>query len=246
MQTLHTSLLTAGELTTACSRLTPIWMPLLAGQPLLLGTANAAVVHSRAIITAASRKTASDFTDPLKDGDSARDSAFASLRDIIATWILNPTATPAQIAAAVRLQAVVAHHGNTLNRLGYNRQTGKMNELIDDLRSPASTADLAMLALTPLFTAMTAAQATFEDIMADKAATEGGLELPTISEHRPPLVRYLNFLLDSLDIWQEIGSTPELEEAIGQIDEVITQIATPALARRTRKESETAEVPPTA
>jgi hypothetical protein len=39
---------------------------------------------------------------------------------------------------------------------------------------------------------------------------------------------------------------PELETAIGQIDEVITQIATPALARRTRKESEAPVVPPSA
>jgi hypothetical protein len=239
-------LLTAGELTTACSRLTPIWTPLFAGQPLLLAIASAAAAHSQAITTAASRKTASDFTDPLKEGDSARDAAFASLRDIIATWMLNPIATPAQIAAAARLQAVFQHHGNTLNRLGYNRETGKMNELIADLRSPVSTADLATLALVPLFTAMTTAQTAFEDTMADKAATEGGLELPTISENRPPLVRYLNLLLDNIATWQEIGSTPELETAIGQIDEVITQIATPALARRTRKESEAPVVPPSA
>jgi len=86
----------------------------------------------------------------------------------------------------------------------------------------------------------------FEDTMADKAATEGSLELPTISENRPPLVRYLNLLLDNIATWQEIGSTPELETAIGQIDEVITQIATPALARRTRKESEPPVAPPTA
>jgi hypothetical protein len=55
-----------------------------------------------------------------------------------------------------------------------------------------------------------------------------------------------NLLLDNIATWQEIGSTPELETAIGQIDEVITQIATPALARRTRKESEPPVVPPTA
>jgi len=246
MQTLHTTLLTTGELTTVCSRLTPIWTPLFAGQPLLLAIAKAAAAHSEAIITAASRKTASDFTDPLKEGDSERDAAFTTLRDFAAAWAKNPTATPAQSAAAARLQAVFAHHGNALLRLGYNRQTGKMNELIADLRSSASTADLAALALAPLFTAMTTAQTAFENTMADKAASEGGLELPTISENRPPLVRFLNLLLDNIATWQEIGSTPELETAIGQIDEVITQIATPALARRTRKESEAPVVPPSA
>ena len=56
----------------------------------------------------------------------------------------------------------------------------------------------------------------------------------------------MNLLLDKIATWQEIGSTPELETAIGQIDEVITQIATPALARRTRKESEPPVAPPTA
>jgi light-regulated signal transduction histidine kinase (bacteriophytochrome) len=252
MQTLLTSLLTTGELTTACVRLTPILTPLLAGQPLLLTISAAATTHSEAITLAATRKAASDFTDPLKENDNARDVAFTALRDFASNWTKNPLATPAQSAAAVRLQAIFAHHGNTLLRVGYTRQTAMMNALIADLRSTTATADLAAISLTPLFNAMTAAQTTFEATMADKAAAEGGLELPTIAAHRPQLEQYLKLLLENISVWQEIASTPELEEAIGKIDEVITQITTPALARRTRKESEQAEestppdVPPTA
>ncbi len=246
MQTLHTKLLTTSELTTACSRLTLIWTPLFSDQPLQLAIANAAVGHSNAIIKAASRQNASSFTESLKEDDSERDSSFTTLRDFILTWMTNPTATPAQKSAAARLQTIFQHHGTTINRLGYNNQTGKMNELIEDLLGTTSTADLAALGLSHLFTAMKNAQAAFEATMADKAATEGGLELPTISENRPPLQRYLNALLDNIAIWQEIASTPELETAIGQIDEVITQITTPALARRTRKESEADKQPPNA
>ena len=62
-----------------------------------------------------------------------------------------------------------------------------------------------------------------------------------IPAHRPQLEQYPKLLLENISVWQEIASTPELEEAIGKIDEVITQITTPTLARRTRKETEQAE-----
>jgi len=238
MKALYTTLLTTEELTTCAARLAPIWTPLFAGQPLLLAIATAVESHRAAIVRAASRKAASDFTDPLADGDSARDAAFSTLRNFSGTWAGNPAATAGQRAAGARLQEIFGRHGNGLIHLGYNRQTGKMEDLIADLRSPQSTADLAALDLAPLFAAMVTAQTDFEGITADKAATEGGDTLPSIATHRPALVRQINLLLSAIAEWQEVASTPALEEAISKMDEVIVQIATPALSRRTRNTEE--------
>ncbi len=238
MQSLYTTLLTTEELTTAAARLTPIWTPLFTGQPLLLAVAASVEAHRAAIVRAMSRKTASDFTDPLADGDHARDAAFTTLRDFSATWAKNPTAMPGQRAAGARLQETFDRHGNGIVHLGYNRESGKMNALIADLQRPQATADLASLILTPLFAALVTTQADFEGIMADKAAAEGGEALPSIAEHRPALIRQLNLLLSIIGEWQQVASGPTLEEAIGKMDEVILQIATPALARRTRSHSE--------
>jgi hypothetical protein len=243
MQTSYTTLLTTGELTTVFTRLDPIWTPLIAGQTVLESIAIAAGKNRDAIVKAASRHSSSDFTDPLKDGDNARDAAFTTLREFVATWAKNPTATPDQRAAGARLVEIIARHGNTLHRLGYTRQSGKMDDLIAELRNPAPAADIALLALKPLFDQMAAAHDSFEDIMADKAATEGGEDLPTIAENRPELVRRINLLLATLAEWQELAPTPALNEAIAKMDEVIVQIAAPALARRTKAQPEPAPTP---
>lgn len=234
MQTLHTSLLTTEELTTASARLLPIITPLLAGQAILLAIATAAETNREAIILAASRQAASDFTTPLKDQDTTRDAAFTTLRDFSATWAKDPSATPGQRAAGARLIQIFALHGNTLHRLGYNRQSGKMTALIADLSAVGATADLTALNLLPLFTRMAAAQADFEGIVADKVATEGGTPLPTLAEHRPELERQLNLLLSVIDEWHDLAPTAASTAAVGKMDEVIVQIATPALARRTK------------
>jgi hypothetical protein len=113
-----------------------------------------------------------------------------------------------------------------------------MDELIADLRSPQSTADLAALDLAPLFAAMATAQTDFEGIAADKAATEGGETLPSIAEHRPLLERYLNLLIGNIAVWQDVGPTAAVTDAINQIEEVITTITAPVVARRTRSQSE--------
>jgi hypothetical protein len=243
MQPLRTTLLTTEELTTACARLIPIMTPLFTGQGMPLAIAAAAEENRAAIVKAASRKTSSDFTDPLKEGDTIRDAAFTTLRDFAATWAGNPTATPEQRAAGARLSETIARHGNSIHSLGYNRQSGKMDELIEELGDAAAAADIVLLGLKPVFDQLAAAQESFEYIMADKAAAEGGVDLPTIAKNRPALVRRLNLLLDTLDEWQALVPTPALDEAIARMDEVIVQISTPALARRTKAQQEPAPAP---
>jgi hypothetical protein len=243
MQPLRTSLLTTEELTTASDRLSPVMTPLLAGQPALLAISAAADANRTAIIAAAARQASSDFTGPLRESDARRDAAFTTLRDFAATWGGNPGATPEQRAAGTRLEGVFGRHGNTLHRLGYTRQSGKMSELIAELGTPGPTADLTLLGLLPLFTQMGAAHDEFEGLMADKAAAEGGDDLPTVTANSPDLERRLNLLLAAIEEWQEVAPTPALEEAIGRMDEIIVQVAAPALARRTLAQQEPAPAP---
>ncbi len=243
MQSLFTTLLNTEELTTAAARLAPLWEPLLATQPLLEIIANAAGADRTAIIQATSRQATSDFTDPLKAADATRDAAFATLRDFSGNWAKNPAATPAERAAGDRLQAIFATHGNTLHTLGYTRQTGHMTALIADLKKPQSTADLAAITQTALFANMVQAQTALETLAADKAATEGGQTLPTLSEHRPQLERRINLILNNLAEWQALAPTPALNEAIAKMDEVITTLMAPALARRTKAGATPAPVP---
>ncbi|MEO5913222.1 MAG: DUF6261 family protein [Luteolibacter sp.] len=243
MQSLFTTLLTTEELTTAAARLAPLWNPLFATQPLLGIISTAAEADRAAIIQAASRQAASDFTGPLKAADDTRDAAFTTLRDFSATWAKNPTATAEQRAAGDRLQAIFALHGNTLHRLGYNRQSGLMDALVADLKKPQSTADLTALNLAALFGQMEQAQTAFEDLAADKSATEGGETLPTIAQHRPLLTLRLNLLLDNIAQWETLAPTPELAGAIAKMDEVITTLMAPALARRTKAQAAPDPVP---
>jgi N-acyl-L-homoserine lactone synthetase len=237
MQTLYTSLLTIEELSTASARLLPLISPLIAGNPLLEEIAAEAQKHQTAIILSLSRQDTSEYTARLEASDAARDAAFVALRDFAAIWSKTPTATPEQMAAAARIVKIIAAHGNTLHRLGYNRQSGKMTALLTDLSTPEATADLTAVNLLPLFQLVRTSQNTFEEIVAEKNVTEGSDPLPTLAQHRPHLERQLNLMLATIDEAQTIGSAAVAASAIGQIDEVIVQIATPALARRTKSES---------
>ena len=118
-----------------------------------------------------------------------------------------------------------------------------MSELIAELYTPGPTADLTLLGLLPLFEQMAKAQDAFEGIIADKAAAEGGIDLPTDTESRTELDRRLNLLLATLEEWQEVAPTPELEAAIAEMDEIIVQIAAPALAHRTLSKQEPTPAP---
>lgn len=245
MQPLHTTLLNNQELTTTCTRLLPLCLPLFAGQPFLLVLAAAVEGHCTAIIEAGTRDGSSGFTDATSTADAKRDAAFSTLRKLADTAVHHPLYTAEQHAAGARITAIFARHGNTLHRLGNNRQTGKMNELIKELGEAGPTADLAAITLAPVFAAMVAAQAAFEAVISAKNTTEGADDTPTITEHRPLLVRQLNLLLDIVAEWQVISPSPALELAISKMDEVIVQIATPALARRTLAETVKPEpVPP--
>ena len=248
MKPLLASLLTTGELTTAAERLHPVFVLALAGQPLLLQILAAAEQHRSALVLSATRKDGSDFTDPLRLADAARDAAFISLRNFATTWSTTPTASAGMSAAAARLVQIFTHHGNTLYTLGYAQETAKINELITDLRSPAATADLTTLSLTALFAELVSKQQEFEILMADKIATESGQNLPTINQHRPQLERYLNLLLAAIEAAAEIQPSAALSKWIDEINDIITVITTPALARRTRQEHEVTppSAPPTA
>jgi hypothetical protein len=243
MQTLYTSLLTIEELSAAGARLLPIITPLIAGNPLLIAIATAAQDHHSAIVLASSRQASSNYTGPLKEADATRDAAFSSLRDYCATGMKDPIATPERRAAAARLVQIIALHGNTLHHLGYNRQSGKMTALIADLGKASATADLTALNLLPLFNQLSAAQSAFEEIVAEKTAVEGGETLPTFAEHRPELERQLNLLLAAIEEWHDLAPSPASTAAVGQMDEIIVQIATPALTRRTKSEP-TPTLPP--
>ncbi len=118
-----------------------------------------------------------------------------------------------------------------------------MDALIVDLKKPQSTADLAALTLGPLFTQMDQSQSATEDLAADKSATEGGEILPTVAGHRPLLMLRLNLLLNNIAQWQALAPTPALIEAIAKMDEVITTLMAPALARRTKAEATPAPAP---
>jgi hypothetical protein len=244
MNQLHTSLLATEELTVATARLLPLITPLIAGQPIPEAIALSAEKHRAAIVLAASRQLGSNFTESLLNLDATRDAAFTALRDFANTYAKHPIATPELRAAAARLVQTIAHHGNTLHRLGYTRQSGKLNALIADLTTIDSTADLTTLDLLPLFTNLTTAQSDFENLVAEKAAVEGGIELPTTYTHRPELERQLNLLLDMIEEWHDLVPTPATTAAIAKMDEIITTISTPALARRSKAKSDpTSEKP---
>jgi len=118
-----------------------------------------------------------------------------------------------------------------------------MDELIAELHGTGPTADLTALGLLPLFNQMATVHGEFETLMADKNATDGGTLLPTLGQHWPSLERQINLLLANLAEWQALATTPALDEAIGKIDGVILQIATPALARRTKAKSDAQPAP---
>ncbi len=93
---------------------------------------------------------------------------------------------------------------------GYTRQTGHLTFLIADLKKPQPTADLAAISQTAPFANMVQAQTAFEALTTDRAATEDGQTLPTLSEHRPQLERRINLILNNLAEWQAPASTPAL------------------------------------
>ncbi len=237
MEDLHTSLLLNEELVVASERLSILWTPLLAGDPMLARISAEADADRGAIVAAGSRQAASDFTGPLGEADARRDAAFMTLRDFTDGWVSNPVATPEQAAAAGRLQAIFSTHGRTLHRLGYTRQSGKMTQLLSDLAKPTSVADLAALGLTAVEGALRSAQGEFEQLKSDKAATEGGTELPSVTRHRGPLARRMGLILGALEEIEELAPTPALETAIEAMDGVIVSIMGPARARQTAGQS---------
>ncbi len=237
METLHTTFLTTDELVAASDQLLPVLRETLVGNPLLLAVAAEAAADVNAINLAATREQGNKLTDPIKAADGARDNAFRTLRDFANVWAHNETAAEANRTAGNRLSAIFSKHGNSLHRLGYNKQSGALEGLFADLASAQSQADLKQLNLNSFHAELIAAQDAFEAVWAQRSNPSTQDTLPLLGEHVTPLKRRLSFLLEAVEQWQRLGLPETTEPSVTKLNVIITDLMTPVLARQTREEN---------
>jgi hypothetical protein len=241
METLYTSLLTSDELVAASDQLLPVLQETLTGNPLLLAVAAEAESDVKAINLAATRELGNKLTDPIKSADGVRDNAFRTLRDFASVWAHNQTAPEANRTAGHRLSAMFTKHGNSLHRLGYNKQSGALEGLFADLASAQSQADLKQLNLDGFHAELIAAQDAFEAVWAQRSNPSTQDTLPLKWDHTVQLRWRLSFLLESVEQWERLGLPEATQPLVTRLNVIITDLMKPVLARQTREENQAAK-----
>jgi len=138
--------------------------------------------------------------------------------------------------AAERLVNVIRRHGWSLYRFGYTKQSAATNALLSELDKEPSSADVTLLAMQEWTERMKSGQQEFEGTLNQREALDA-IEKPVLLETRKQVYADLSASLNYLESMAEFNATPEMEELINTINEVITNVTTSAKARRTRRES---------
>jgi len=239
IENLHFSLLDAEELDAGAERITTLVTESVPADPLLSSILTLITKDRSALQLALSNAQGSAHTALIAGADAARDDAFVALRSHCESAIRRRT-KPAHAAAGELLLRHIRTAGYSLHSFGNSAETGAINVLLTAFASTEVKAAIAQITAGELLTEFKDAQAAFETTFHARIDEKSSVTYPALANARAILGNRLQLLLGLVGALDELDSAntrPELDTLIARLNEAITQILTPARARRTREES---------
>lgn len=178
----------------------------------------------------------SGYTQQLFARDEARDGAFVALRDLVKASVSR--ALPEVRQAGELISERIKKYGFSLHRLGYTQESTQLQLLIHDLDQSPATEALKTLGAESWYADLKTAQVSFEETYQHKVAVEAQEDFPLLREAKAKLGRHLQLLLDCVGLLEEINESPEIPLIVEKLNMVITDVMTPARARKKRNEKE--------
>ncbi|MCP4265586.1 MAG: hypothetical protein GY777_08440 [Candidatus Brocadiaceae bacterium] len=190
------------------------------------------------IITLQAREFGNSLTGSLKNLDTERGDLNAGLEGSLKSEIRLRKYSPKKGDAAEALQATCEAHPVN-NDASYAEESNQNNIRIHALSTPENLAHFDTLNMTPLFDTLKMIQAQFEQVSSDKDAQEAVKLRGTVNIQVKRLEQRLDWMFPYLES-QALANPAEYGSAAEEIRESISRIMASAEARRTRKNSDSA------
>lgn len=235
IQPFHFSFLLAEELEASAERMLSPIPAALAADPAISPILRMVARDRTALRKALTNTPGSSHTALIAQADEERDDAFVAFRGFCES-AERRRAKPEHAAAGERLMRMIRAAGYSLQTLGNSTETGALNALFTALSSTAAVADLTKISATELLDELKTAQTTFETALSGRN-TEDTESYPALAKARASLGNRLALLcgmINTLDELDSANTRPELDTLIARLNETITEILSPARARRSR------------
>lgn len=245
IQPFNFSFLYAEELEAGSERILSPIPPALAADPAISPILTMVAKDRAALKKALTHSPGSSHTARIAKADEERDDAFVVFRGFCES-AERRRAKPEHAAAGERLMRLIRAAGYSLQTFGNSAETGALNALFEALTSTAAVADLAKISATDLLDELKTAQAAFETALSGRNA-EGAVSYPALAKVRATLGNRLVLLcgmINTLDELDSANAKPELDTLIARLNETITEILSPARARRSRGENAASSAAP--
>jgi len=240
-------LLQAEELETCGERIVTLVIESLPAEPVIQPILPLITKDRAALQKALSNSRGSTLTKKIATADEIRDDAFVSFRSVCEN-ATRRRSKPDFIAAGELLMRLILAQGYTLQDFGNSSETGALNALFKSLLDPAPTAALTLIDADEYLTELKEAQTQFEQILNSRTDEQAAKDYPLLATTKAALGKRLQLLLgfvSTLDDADITGTRPELDLLIARLNDTLTEILTPARARRSRATTPD-EVPPPA
>lgn len=179
-------------------------------------------------------KATEPYTELTAMADALRDQAFYAFRFYVDACTHSDS--PGWRDAAMKIKNVIRKHGWKAPNLGYKAETAALKNISSEIHGQYA-AELNLISGTNWLTRMETTQKSFEDVTANNLA-ELATGNPTLVETRPLLTNAIRSLLQSLNLQNEMASTPELVSFINQINSLIVTTMSTVKANVSRQENE--------
>ncbi|TRX72302.1 DUF6261 family protein [Carboxylicivirga sp. M1479] len=183
---------------------------------------------------ALNRKKTNPLTEKLEQLDDERDNLFMGLRTSAEALTYHWDETIKE--AANYIVEVIRRNGWTMHHSGYTAQSASSNALISELQKEPAATHIATSTLGEWLSNFSKCQNDFENTSVERVKLDTE-DKPIVSTTRKMLYGDLKSTLSYLETMAEFNSTSELENLIGNINEIITDVTSSAKARKTRREA---------
>jgi hypothetical protein len=240
MREMNFSYLKPEEIHAFSFRVLPILEPLVEGDEFLSGIAPRLRRQNDSLAKALTLIRSSQYTSQLSNSDTTRDQYYISLKNFVSAFLFHPDEEKAQAAKLIDTQ--IQASDPSLYRLGYAEETAQLNGLLASLQMPEARAALKLIGADYWVDLLIEAQQAFEALYQQKVAADALKDLPTVTESRKEIVRFLTQIFTYIDAKME--TNPEKYNPVAmKIDEVIVDMMTIARSRKSRANNTKEEVP---
>jgi hypothetical protein len=239
MSDIPISYLTPEECSTAALQSIPLVETGFTNDPVMNGLLPQLKSNAQALLLSMAVSSVSEFTSIINAADKSFDESFLSFRNY-ADGAAGLLTKPERAKAAQTICRIIENHGRDLYRCGKVEQIGKMNSLVDELKTQEMQLVLDTADLRESFDHVTLKHRELDGLYGIRASAEKVKnKLLPPGEAKKPLAETLLDLYSHFSCAQKYVET--YKDTARQIEEIFSKIIPAARARHSRVLNEKAQ-----